>query len=97
MTSYKRIGAVSTTAQILRHLSNQKQPVSGKEIGLALDMPYGTVMCYLATLEDDGLVRNTDDCWELGMGMAVFWSKTREREEVRRDEAERNLKAIGAV
>ena len=97
MTTYKRIGAVKTTLNILRFLADQKKPVSGREIALALNIPHGTCMCYMATLEDDGIVCQSEDRFEFGMGMAMFWSKTREREEARLDEAKQNLKSIGAI
>ena len=97
MTTYKRIGAVKTTLNILRFLADQKTPASGNDVAAALGMPHGTCMCYLATLDDDGVVRQTGDCFELGMGMAVFWAKTRAREERRLDEAKQNLKSIGVI
>lgn len=96
MTSYKRNEPVKKALQILRFLSDQKELVSVKEISIALEIPYGTVMCYLATLEDDGMVQIVGNCWELGMGMAMYWSKTREREEARQDKTIQNLKVIGA-
>lgn len=97
MKSYRRIKGFQRGIEILRYLANQGEPVSGPDIAESMRMPYSTVMCHLATAEDEGLVRATGDCWEIGIGMSIFWFKVREQEEARRDEAERNLKAMGAV
>jgi DNA-binding IclR family transcriptional regulator len=75
MTTYKRIGAVKTTLDILKFLSDQKKPVTGKDVALAIDVPHGTCMCYLATLADSSIVCQTGECFELGMGMAAFWAR----------------------
>lgn len=75
MTSYRRIGAVQTTITILRHLADQKEPVPGSDVARALDLPVGTVMCHLVTLEDDRVVRRVGEHWELGDSMALFWAR----------------------
>ena len=75
MTSYKRIGAVKTAFSILQFLSDQKQPVSGKEISLALNMKYDTAMCYLASLEDVQYVRQNREKYEIGQGIAYIWAR----------------------
>jgi DNA-binding IclR family transcriptional regulator len=74
-TTYRRIEAVKLAACILRHLSGQRGPVSGRDVATALDQPHATVMCHLATLADEGLVRSAGGCWELGMGLALFWAR----------------------
>ena len=56
MTSYKRIGPVKKGIEILGFLSRQERPVSAQLVAESLDAPYATTMCYLSTLEDDGLV-----------------------------------------
>jgi DNA-binding IclR family transcriptional regulator len=75
MSSYNRIAAVKISVAILRHLADQKQPVSGKDVARAVDAPHGTVMCHLATLEDERLVRSVGGAWELDMGLALFWAR----------------------
>ena len=75
MSSYNRIAAVKTTVAILRHLADQKGPVSGQDVARAVDAPHGTVMCHLATLEDERLVRSVGGAWELDMGLALFWAR----------------------
>ncbi len=94
MTSYKRIGAVKTAFDILGFLSNQKQPVSGKEISLALNMKYDTAMCYLASLEDMGNVRQIGECFELGMNMAMFWAKIKSKKEAEKQDINNDIKAL---
>lgn len=75
MTTYKRISAVKTTLNILRFLSDQKEPVSGKEIAVAIGMPHGTCMCYLASLEDEKCVRSIGDRYELDQTIAYIWAR----------------------
>jgi DNA-binding IclR family transcriptional regulator len=75
VSSYNRIAAVKTTVAILRHLAEQKQPVSGQDVARALGLPHGTAMCHLVTLEDERLVRSVGGAWELDMGLALFWAR----------------------
>lgn len=75
MKSYRRIAAVKTAIEILRFLSDQDEPVAGIEIAKALDIPQGTAMCHLATLEDEGFVERTGDSYGLGQDIAVMWAK----------------------
>ncbi len=92
--SYKRITAVNLTNQILLYLSKQRSPVSAAQIAHGTGIPYGTVMCHLATHEDFGFVRIVGEGFELGMNMALIWARAKSREEAKRDEAERNLNEI---
>jgi len=94
MTSYKRIGALKRGIEILGFLSRQERPVSAQLVAETLEMPYATTMCYLSTLEDDGLVSLEGDDWHLGMGMAVFWSKYKRRLERQRYDIEQDIKHI---
>ncbi len=75
MSTYKRIAAVKTTLRILKILADQRVPISGKEVAIALDESHGTIMCHLATLEDAGFVRRVGDHFELGMELALFWAR----------------------
>jgi DNA-binding IclR family transcriptional regulator len=75
MSSYNRIAAIKVTVSILRYLADQKQAVSGQDVSRAVDVPHGTVMCHLATLEDEHLVRSVGGAWELDMGLALFWAR----------------------
>ncbi len=82
MTTYTRIAAVEKTIQVLRFLADQKEPVSGRAVALALDIPVGTTMCHLVTLEDQRMVRRIGEHWELGDGMAIFWARRKAQLEV---------------
>lgn len=95
MSTYKRIEAVKVTIRILRFLSEQREAVSGQEVARAIDMPHGTVMCHLATLEDERLVRSVGGAWELDMGLALFWARHKAQlsGRIARDTA--NLKQMG--
>ncbi|HKI50496.1 MAG TPA: helix-turn-helix domain-containing protein [Geothermobacteraceae bacterium] len=75
MTTYRRIEAVKTAVKILRYISECREAVSAQEIAKAAELPTGTVMCHLATLEDERLVRCVGGAWELDMGLAVFWAR----------------------
>jgi len=75
MKSYKRIEALRATVKILRFLAECKEAVSGQEVARAVDVPHGTVMCHLSTLEDERLVRSIGGAWELDMGLALFWAR----------------------
>jgi len=94
MSSYKRIESVKVSVAILRFLADQKGPVGGKEIALALDMPHGTVMCHLATMEDERLVRSIGGAWEFDMGMSFFWAKRKSMLECRIDRDTKELNQL---
>lgn len=74
-SSYRRIEAIKVTVAILRLLADQKQPIAGREVARAIEVPEGTVQCHLATLEDERLVRSIGGSWELDMGLALFWAR----------------------
>lgn len=82
------------TVSILRALSNQRQPASGQEIAREIDVPAGTVMCHLATLEDEGLVRSIGGAYELGMGMSIFWARYKSLTEGKIDRLRSELKQL---
>ena len=94
MTSYKRIGPLKRGIEILGFLSRQERPVTAQLMAETLNMPYATTMCYLATLEDDGLVSLEGEDWRLGMGLAVFWSKYKRRLERQRYDIDQDIKRI---
>jgi len=75
MSSYRRIDAVRASVSILRFLADQREAVSGQDVARAVNMPHGTAMCHLATLEDERLVRAVGGAWELDMGLALFWAR----------------------
>jgi DNA-binding IclR family transcriptional regulator len=83
--SYKRIGAVKTAGEILKFLAQRKEPVSGPAIGQAVDVPVGTVMCHLVTLEEMGFVQGINDRWRLGMGLALIWARVKSSLEADRE------------
>lgn len=96
MSSYKRIDAVKISVNILRYLSDQKEPVSGKDVAAAIDIPHGTAMCHLATLEDERLVRCVGGAWECDMGMSHFWARRKSLLEGRIMRDVNELKNMGA-
>lgn len=74
MSTYKRIAAVTTAAEILKFLSRQKEPVAGAVVAAGLGLPAGTAMCHIVTLEDQGFVRKIGEGYELGMALMLFWA-----------------------
>ncbi len=95
MNTYKRISAVATTIGILRHLAEQRGPVPGAEVARAMNVPVGTVMCHLVTLEDDRMVRRIGEHWELGDGMAIFWARRKAQLESNIEQMQGDLKNLG--
>jgi DNA-binding IclR family transcriptional regulator len=95
MKSYKRIKADDLVMDILEYLSEQKAPVSGKQISAAVKVPYSTVMCHLATLGDRGLIRTVGECFEMGTGMAAYYYRYTARLENRMASDQAELKALG--
>jgi DNA-binding IclR family transcriptional regulator len=77
MPNYKRIGAVDVSCRILRHLSQQTQPVSGMDISEALNIPQPTVMTHLATLADHSFVEAQGERYVVGQGIAVMHARRR--------------------
>lgn len=97
MKSYRRIAAVATAIDILSYLSQQADPVTGAQIAKELNIPTATVMCHLVTLQDKRLIHARGGCFEIGMGMAVFWHQARSRELANISRAEKNLELIGGI
>lgn len=77
--SYKRIAAVAKSNEILKFLADQKGPSSGADIAKAINLPYPTVLCHLATLEDSQFVKKTGENYEPGPMFALMWSRYRAR------------------
>ena len=95
MTSgYKRIESVKTALAVLEHLSNRKDPIQARELGIALKLPYGTVMTHVATLEDLGYVANEGGGIRIGPKVAMFWFKQMERVEAKRTTIEQALAVL---
>lgn len=94
MVSYKRIVAAKTTIEIIRYLSTQKSPVSLKILSKDLDLPTGTAMCYLATLEDEGFARKVGGDWMVGFGAALIRRKIKKQLIAERSEIDEKLKLI---
>jgi DNA-binding IclR family transcriptional regulator len=89
-TTYRRIEAVSKAIAILEFLSTQREPVGGPEIARAVNLPAGTVMCQIITLQDHNFVRQSGGGFELGMGVALIWARKKsllegERERINQD------------
>lgn len=93
--SYNRIAAVTKACDILGVLAEAKEPLTGNEVAVRVQLPVGTVMCQLVTLEDAGLVQEVGGGWKLGMKMAVYWARIRSSMEAERDRLNNNIKSIG--
>ena len=95
MTTYKRIEAVKKAGEILKYLANQKKAVNGPAIATAVNLPVGTVMCHLATLEDLGFVESIGDRFVLGLGVGLFWSRMKSNLEAQKARIEQDLDKLG--
>ncbi|WP_028318452.1 helix-turn-helix domain-containing protein [Desulfobulbus elongatus] len=95
MTTYRRIEAVRVSIDILRYLAEVKEPATGKDVAVAVDMPHGTVMCHLATLEDERMVRCVGGAWELDLGMAMFWARKKAQLASRIARDSKDLESLG--
>jgi len=93
-TTYKRIESVRKTGEILKFLAGQKEPTTGPRIAEAVNLPTGTTMCHLATLEDLGFVSTVGDRYRLGMGLALCWARVRSTLETDRTRIERDMKSL---
>lgn len=93
--SYRKIDAVTKTLEILEFLATQREPISGPDIARAVDLPVGTVMCHLATLEEKNFIRRAAGSYELGMGAATIWARKKSLLESQRDRIDRNIKILG--
>ena len=96
MTSYRRIAAVKKTVDVLRHLAEQDVPVPAATIAEATEQPYGSVMCLLATLEDEGMVRSIGDRWELGFAVYLLRAAYRRQLTAKRDAIDTELNLMNA-
>ena len=70
--SYKRCESDRKFTEIIEFLHQQIKPVTASEIGLALDIPSGTVMTKLAWGIDCRWVRQTGDGFEPGPAIAAM-------------------------
>ena len=92
--TYNKIGSVLKTGEILKYMAGQKEPVGGNEVAKALDMPQGTVMSHLASLEELNFVVRVGERFDLGMGLALFWARKKSRLEGERDSINRDLEKL---
>jgi|GEM_PF-639552 len=100
--TYKQISSVRKAGDILRYLADAREPASGAEVGRAVSLPMGTVMCHLSTLEACGFVRRAggsgagggDGRWELGMGLALFWARAKSKLEADRARIGREIETL---
>ena len=94
-STYTRIAAVEKACDILAILAEAKVPLTGAEVAIRAQLPAGTVMCQLMTLEDKGLVEEMRDGWRLGLRMAVYWARIRSTKESERNKLNDEIKSIG--
>lgn len=96
MGTYKRISAVKISVDIMRFLADQRDPVSGNDIAAGVGIKYGTVMCHLATLEDERFARriNGVDAFVLGQEAALLWSRCKSNLQANKDRIDNDLKEM---
>jgi len=94
MNSYRRIASVKTACEILEFLSEQDGPVPVLEISKTLEIPQGTVMCHLITLEDVGFVERNNDTYKLGYKLGLFWAQTMNKLQAKKRNIERQIEML---
>ena len=77
-TTYRRIGSLKKGLEILDAIA--RDPAPAEEIADAVGLPKSSVMCYLKTMEDAGVVQ-FDGRWRVGMKLAVFWATVKSQKE----------------
>jgi len=93
--TYKQIKSVRLTIEILRFLSEQKDFVSGGEVAKALDIPLGTAMCHLCTLEAEKFVERAGNLYELGQFSALLWVRRKALLEEKISNSTKDLNQLG--
>lgn len=89
--TYKRLGSVVTTIDILDCVADLG-PICGTKCAAALEMSRMSVMGYLETLADTGVLRRVGGSeYEIGLKTAKYWHRFREREKQRMAEAANHL------
>lgn len=94
-TTYHRIAAVQKACEIIAIIAEAKEPITGNEIAIRAQIPAGTVMCQLATLEDNGFVQEVGGGWRLGMKLALFWARVKSGKEAERDRINKDIEQLG--
>ena len=95
--SYTRIASVAKACEIIAIVAEAKEPITGNDVAIRAQLPAGTVMCQLMTLEDAGLVEQVGDGWRMGLKMAVYWARIRSTKEAERDRLNKDLEIIGGA
>jgi DNA-binding IclR family transcriptional regulator len=93
--SYTRIAAVQKACEIIAIVADAKEPITGNEVAVRAQLPVGTVMCQLMTLEDAGFVQEIGGGWRLGMKIGIFWARIRASLECDRHRVNENIRLIG--
>ncbi|MDY6792849.1 MAG: IclR family transcriptional regulator [Thermodesulfobacteriota bacterium] len=75
MKSYRKIKSVALSNAVLKFLADQKHPVSGREVAKGVNAKYDTVLCHLATHENDLFVERVGEYFKLGQGAALLWAR----------------------
>jgi len=93
--SYTRIASVTKACDILSILAEAKGPLTGNEVAVRTQLPVGTVMCQLITLEDAGFVEEVGGGWRPGLKLSLFWARKRAELEAERTRINSDLEKLG--
>jgi DNA-binding IclR family transcriptional regulator len=96
MTKAKKyvIGTVIQAGEVLRFVTEAKEPVGASEIAKALDISANTAFRLCITLAEMRFLRQAGDRYELGDALPHFWARYRARREADRDRITRELQAL---
>lgn len=92
--TYKILQSPMTSYSVLLFLADQREPVSGKEVARAMNIPYGTAMCHLETLVHVRFARRVGGAYELGQEAALIWARKKSQLEAKVDRCKRELNEL---
>ena len=89
-----RIEAVFQAAQVIKMVSEIKGAAGPSEIAERLGITVNTAYRMCVTLEEAGFLTQVGDKYDLGMGIALIYARTKAHLECQKEEIEKNLAAI---
>jgi DNA-binding IclR family transcriptional regulator len=90
-----RIQNIYDAMQILKIISESKEPLATGEIAKALGLTMNTAFRMCETLKEPGFLQEIGGKYQIGMQMMLFWAKSKAKLESERDRIDKILAAFG--
>lgn len=74
-STYNTIDAVERAMKVFDTVANQTSPIDGKTVAELTELPYGTVMGYIATFLKTGHIEKAGDGYLQSQKIGVMWAK----------------------